>query len=89
MIQIRIHNIHISDQTQLAMVNLPSKWHRMYIFKNKLQKVDLLVHLNSFWLYIIALSKDKKIGYKLLKVMKYIIYLLECFQIQLNIKLIH
>jgi len=27
MIQFKIHNIHISDQTQFAMINMSLKWH--------------------------------------------------------------
>jgi hypothetical protein len=35
-IQFRFHNIHISDQTQLAKINMPFKWHHIDTCKNKL-----------------------------------------------------
>ncbi len=52
MIQFRLHNIHISDQTQLAMINMSLKWQHINICENKLLQVDILTqildHLNSF-----------------------------------------
>ncbi len=42
MIQFRLHNIHISNQTQLAIINVPLWWHYVNIYINNLQKVDLL-----------------------------------------------
>jgi hypothetical protein len=33
MIQFKIHNIHISDQAQFAMINMSLKWHQINICK--------------------------------------------------------
>jgi hypothetical protein len=49
MSQFKLHNIHISDQAQFAMIDIPLKWHLIDICKNKLQKVDLLTHLDPYW----------------------------------------
>jgi hypothetical protein len=36
MIQFRFHNIHTSDQAQLAIINMSLKWHHIHTCKNKL-----------------------------------------------------
>jgi len=38
MIQFRFHNIHISDQARLAMINMPLKQHHIDICQNKIAK---------------------------------------------------
>jgi hypothetical protein len=39
MIQFRFHNIHINDQAQLAMINMPLKWHHIDICKISYKKM--------------------------------------------------
>jgi hypothetical protein len=42
MIQFRFRNIHISDNSQLAMINMPLKWHHIDKCENKLEIFDIL-----------------------------------------------
>jgi hypothetical protein len=42
MIQFRPHNIHITYKSQLAMINMPLKWHHIDKCENKLEKIDIL-----------------------------------------------
>jgi hypothetical protein len=35
MIQFRVHNIHINDQAELTMINMPLNWHHIDICKSK------------------------------------------------------
>jgi hypothetical protein len=37
----RFHNIHISDQAQFAMINMPIKWHHIGIFNKNCSLFDM------------------------------------------------
>jgi hypothetical protein len=41
MIQFRFHNIHISDQAQFAMINMPIKWHHIGICNKNCSLFDM------------------------------------------------
>ncbi len=41
MIHFRFHNVHISNQTQLATINMPSKWHHISICNKDCNLFDM------------------------------------------------
>jgi len=42
MVQFRLHNIQINDKSQLAMIDMPLKWHHIDKCENKLEKFGIL-----------------------------------------------
>jgi len=50
MAQVRFLNIHISRKAQLAMINMPLKWHHIRIF---FFNIVLNMVLHGFWLSVL------------------------------------
>jgi len=73
MVQFRFLNIHISHKAQLAMINMPLKWHYIYIYIVVFNMVFGLLFCNftcptlvciplSFIMFIINLLVHKNIS---------------------------